>query len=90
MCTHKARISSVASSMSGTMIFTTDDRPSSSMPQTPVSLNFHKLGYDTRIGLYFGHWEYVFTVGGPFPFTTNGTRYELQQLAIIVGYQFVL
>lgn len=74
----------------GDAIYAPDTRPTAGMPRTPVEATFNRLGYDTRIGLYSGHWSYVVTVGGPFPYTEKGTRYQFQQIALIVGYEFEL
>lgn len=75
---------------SGNAIFAPNNVANGAMPRTPVSVGFSQLGYDTRIGLHGKNWCLITTVGGPFPFNQNGIRYQFQQIAVIVGYEFTL
>jgi hypothetical protein len=75
---------------SGDAVFAADYRADASLPSTPVSVRFDEWGYDTRLTLYLRHWALVMTVGGPFPFKDGGTKYEFQQVALILGYEIRL
>ncbi|MDH4133482.1 MAG: hypothetical protein OEV31_01705 [Gammaproteobacteria bacterium] len=75
---------------SGDAIFAPNNQANASMPHTPLSVSFKELGYDTRFSLYFGRWAWVMTVGGPFKFSNQGVKYQFQQVALIVGYEFRL
>lgn len=75
---------------SGNAIFAPNNVANGAMPKTPVTVGFSQLGYDTRIGLHGKNWCLITTVGGPFPFNQNGIRYQFQQIAVIVGYEFTL
>ncbi len=44
----------------------------------------------TRIRHLFRPLAWIMTVGGPFKFSHQGIKYEFQQIALIVGYEFRL
>lgn len=74
----------------GDAIFAPNMQANAGMPKTPVAVDFSQPGYDTRIGLHGRNWCLILAVGGPFPFSQQGIRYEFQQIAMIVGYEFTL
>lgn len=75
---------------SGDAIFAPNNQATALMPHTPVNVRFNQLGYDTRLSLYYRHWALIMTVGGPFKFHDQNIKYEFQQVAMILGYEFRL
>jgi len=79
------------SNLSGNIALTSNDKPTSATPKTPISLSTHdQLAY-----LFFmsyttsGQWIYEMTVGGP-SFSADGYDYKLEEVSLTVGKQFTL
>jgi hypothetical protein len=75
---------------SGDIILTSDNRPATGMPKTPIDVNVSKNAYLALLQFKFANqWQIYMSVGGP-KWQDDANRYLLEEVSIVVGYTFRL